>query len=136
MSAEWRLGKVEMVTVGEDGKVREVKVAYRNIDGKIKEKGDIAWRHMTVVRPVRNIVKLFEICGTTLMSEMEYVRKACEEVFKEEEKGGSIHALRMVEEKAKDELTDEWRTEIDFMNAQHFLYVISQNDSEEKIFLL
>lgn len=84
MSAEWRLGKVESVTVGRDKKVREALVAYRNMEESVGGGDKGGWRHMTVLRPVRNIIKLYSIEDTTLMEDMEDVRKVCERVQKEE----------------------------------------------------
>ena len=53
LAADWRLGKVEFVKDGRDGKVREVGVAYKSQDI-----GDNKWKHNVVQRPVRSVVKL------------------------------------------------------------------------------
>ena len=103
MSAEWRLGKVESVITGRDGLVREVMVAYKNMEDI--EKGKEGWRHMVVLRPVRNLVKLFSIEDTTLINDMEEVRKLCEEVIKKELYGN-------------DELTEEATTKVNMVFAE------------------
>jgi hypothetical protein len=74
--ATWRIGKVESVKMGKDNKVREVVVAY-----KIISKEEASWRHNTVVRPVRECVKLFEIDETTLAEELEKVRELAEQIL-------------------------------------------------------
>ena len=75
MSAQWRLGKVEAVHKGRDGLVREADIAY-----KLKDMDDPGeWRHMVVLRPVRNMVKLFTMEDTTLLQDLENVRKLMNE---------------------------------------------------------
>ena len=53
LASDWRLGKVEFVKEGRDGKVREVGIAYKSQD-----LADNKWKHNVVQRPVRNVVKL------------------------------------------------------------------------------
>ena len=86
MSAEWRLGRIESVEVGSDGLVRAARVAYKIVDDDVEivKGGKVAWRHMTVERPIRNMVKLFSIEDTTLIKDMEEVRRLWEEFRKEE----------------------------------------------------
>ena len=71
MSAQWRLGKVEAVHKGRDGLVREADIAYKQ-----KDLDDLdEWRHLVVLRPVRNMVKLFAMEDTTLLQDLGNVQK-------------------------------------------------------------
>ena len=74
LKAEWRLGKVDTVKVGRDGKVREANVAYKIMK-------DDGWTHNVVTRPVREIIKLFEIGDTTFAEEMKAVHKAARDIL-------------------------------------------------------
>ena len=78
MSADWRIGKVEEVKVGQDGLVREVNISYKDTEGD----GPSDWMFRSVDRPVRNIVKLFNIEDTSLMDDINEVHKLCEELLK------------------------------------------------------
>ena len=69
LSADWKVGKVEHVKIGRDGKVREVGIAYKNMD----EDGD--WRHSLVERPVRSVVKLMNIEDTSIIEDMKKVQE-------------------------------------------------------------
>ena len=77
MSATWRIGKVEEVTIGKDGFVREILIAYKDISGN----DSTDWTHRTVSRPVRNVVKLFHVNDTTLMDDIQLVHKLSEEIL-------------------------------------------------------
>ena len=80
MSANWRIGKVEEVKLGQDGYVRQVTVAYK--DTSNDEPAD--WTHRTVERPVRNIVKLFNIEDTTLLEDIQAVFRLSAKKLEEE----------------------------------------------------
>ena len=60
MSVKWVIGKEDGVTIGWDGYVRVITVAYKDTasDGP----GD--WTHRTVERPTKNLVKLFHLEDT------------------------------------------------------------------------
>ena len=77
MKAEWKIGKVESVRLGRDDKVREVNVSH-----KIIKEGLSNWTHSVVTRPVREIIKLFEIKDTTFAEEMKAAHKAAELILK------------------------------------------------------
>ena len=70
MAADWRVGKVEHIKLGRDGKVREVGIGYKimkeNDDG-LNSDYDTAgtWSHNVVERPVRHVVRLMNIEGQT-----------------------------------------------------------------------
>ena len=76
LGSNWKLGKVEDVKVGKDGCVREVRVAY-----KIMNEDTDGWRHATVVRPVRECIKLFELGDTSFMENMEDILKRAEDIL-------------------------------------------------------
>ena len=78
MSADWRFGKVEEVKVGQDGLVREVNISYKDTEGD--DPSD--WMFRSVNRPVRNIVKLFNIEDTCLMDDINEVHKLCKDLLK------------------------------------------------------
>ena len=70
--------------MGQDEKVRETIVSCWNMGDQVEEKSKDNWHHMTVLRPVWNMIKLYSMEDTTLMSDMEMVRKMCEKVMEEE----------------------------------------------------
>ena len=70
MSSSWRVGKVENVTVGKDGFVRHAVISYKDVSSDCSED----WIHRSVERPVRNIIKLFNIEETSLMEDIESAR--------------------------------------------------------------
>ena len=70
MSSSWKVGKVEVVTVGKDGFVRHAVISYKDVSGDCPED----WAHRSVERPVRNIIKLFNIEETSLMEDIEAAR--------------------------------------------------------------
>ena len=70
----WKIGKVESVKVGRDNKVREVHVSYKILK-------DDSWSHNVVKRPVRKIVKLFELKDTSFAEEMQAVQLAAKEIL-------------------------------------------------------
>ena len=74
MKADWRIGKVETVKFGRDDKVREVNVANKTIK-------EDHWTHNVVTRPVRQIIKLFEIGDTTFGEDMNAVHRAAKEIL-------------------------------------------------------
>ena len=68
LKPDWRIGKVDTLKLGRDGKVREVNVAYKIIRGD-------QWTHNVVTRPVRKMIKLFELNDTTFADEMTADRR-------------------------------------------------------------
>ena len=76
LKPDWRIGKIDSVKVGRDDKVREVNVAY-----KVMGLGLDEWTHNVVTRPVRKIIKLFEIKDTTFAEDMLAVQKAAKEIL-------------------------------------------------------
>ena len=73
ISTEWVLGKVEQVKTGRDGQVRECVILY-------KSTGETD-RMIIVERPVREVVKLFNIDDTTLYEEIDRAREICKNVL-------------------------------------------------------
>ena len=69
MSANWRTGKVEKVKVGADGCVRQVTITYTDSSSDNPED----WLLRSVYRPVRNIVRISHIEGTTFMDDLNDV---------------------------------------------------------------
>ena len=80
MSANWRIGKVEEVKLGQDGYVRQVTVAYK--DTTHEDASD--WVHRAVDRPVRNMIKLFHIDDTSLLEDIQAVFKLSAKILEEE----------------------------------------------------
>ena len=78
LSADWKVGKVEYVKIGRDGKVREVGIAFKNMD----EEGD--WRHSLVERPVRSVVKLMNIEDTSIIEDMKKVQEEVKIIMKKQ----------------------------------------------------
>ena len=76
LAADWRLGKVEFVKEGRDGKVREVGIAYKSQD-----LADNKWKHNVVQRPVRNVVKLWNIEDTSFLENMKEVQDLVKEIL-------------------------------------------------------
>ena len=68
---------MESVKVGRDGKVRTVNVAYKIL----KDDAIDSWSHNVVTRPVRNIIKLFELNDTTFDEDMKAVHNAAKEIL-------------------------------------------------------
>lgn len=66
MLSSWKVGKVENVTIGKDGFVRHSVILYNDVSGDYPED----WAHWSVERPVRNIIKLFNIKETSLISNL------------------------------------------------------------------
>ena len=76
MKAEWRIGKIDSIKRGRDEKIREVNVAY-----KIFKEDSDEWRHNVVTRPVRELVKLFEVGDTTFAEDVASVQAAAREIL-------------------------------------------------------
>ena len=77
ISTEWVLGKVELVRMGRDGRGRECIILYKSIGSTD--------RMMTVERPVREVVKLFNIEDTSLFKDIAKAKELAETVLEEEE---------------------------------------------------
>ena len=76
LKADWRLGKVDNIKIGRDGKVREANIAY-----KIFKDGTNDWSHNVVTRPVRELVKLFEVGDTTFAQDMKLVHETARNIL-------------------------------------------------------
>ena len=70
----WKVGKVESVVKGRDHKVRKVVISYKILK-------DDSWAHNTVERPVKKVVKLFELQDTTFAEDMKQVQKLAKEIL-------------------------------------------------------
>ena len=86
LKPDWRVGKVESVKVGRDGKVREINISYR----VMKEDTNL-WSHSVVTRPIRKVIKLFDIKDTTFSEDMLSVQKAVKALL--ESKGEAVTGL-------------------------------------------
>lgn len=145
MSSEWRLGKVESVVRGSDGLVREANIAYKNVDGSIEKKEEINWKHMVVSRPIRNMVKLIDASETTLIKDMEEVKRSCDKVI-EYEAGNESFELARCNVIGADDVQDyeeeggrsNWlnKSERNFDKAHYFLHAVSSKVYDEQVFLL
>ena len=80
MSTDWVLGKVELVRKGRDGLVRECVILYKSIG--------VTDRMLTVERPVREIIKLFNVEDTTLFEDIETTRELAKLILAEEQDPG------------------------------------------------
>ena len=76
LKSDLRVGKVDSVQLSRDGKVRQVNIAYKIF----KEEGN-TWSHNVVTRPVRELVKLYEVGDTTFAQDMALVRKTALEIL-------------------------------------------------------
>ena len=81
MSANWRTGKVEKVKVGADGCVRQVTITYTDSSSDNPED----WLHRSVDRPVRNIVRISHIEGTTFMDDLNDVHNLALKIINPED---------------------------------------------------
>ena len=70
MSSSWKVGKDENVPIGKDGFVTHAVISYKDVSSDCPED----WIHRSVERPVRNIIKLFNIEETSLMEDIEAAR--------------------------------------------------------------
>ena len=75
MSSKWLIGKIESVSESRDGRVRVVKVSYKH-DTTTGER-----KYQEVERPVREIVKLFNIEDTTLLEDIKKVQDAAKQTL-------------------------------------------------------
>merc|ERR1719431_1906181 len=78
LSSDWKIGKVEYVKIGRDGKVREVGIAFKNMD----EEED--WKHSLVERPARSVVKLMNIEDTSIIEDMKKVQEEVKIILKKQ----------------------------------------------------
>ena len=75
LGADWRIGLVEHVKVGRDGVVHEVDVAFKHeLDGTSS----------VVQRPARNLIKLFHLDDTPLMSQIKEIEEFARDLLKED----------------------------------------------------
>ena len=77
MSIEWVLGKVELVRTGRDGLSRECVILYKSIGSTD--------RMITVERPIREVVKLFNIEDTSFFQDIAKARNLAQTVLQEED---------------------------------------------------
>ena len=84
--SSWKVGKVENVTIGKDGFVRHAVVSYKDVSSDCPED----WIHRSVERPVRNIIKLFNIEETSLMEDIEAARNLALRIL---DKGVQSHSV-------------------------------------------
>ena len=85
LTADWKLGKVEYVNIGKDGKVRSVGISHKIMtehDNKIYHE-DLDWKHSVVERPVRAVVKLMNIEDTSLLENMKQVQDLVKKILEE-----------------------------------------------------
>ena len=83
LAADWRMGKVEYVNIGRDGRVRSVGISYKIMVEK-EEKvfhEDFEWRHAVVERPARAIIKLVNIEDTSLMENIAKIQELVKEIL-------------------------------------------------------
>ena len=83
LSADWRLGIVEYVNTGRDGKVRSVGVSYKIMvedDSKLYHE-DFEWKSSVVERPARAVVKLMNIEDTSILEDMNKVKDLVKEIL-------------------------------------------------------
>ena len=76
-ASNWKIGKVDSVDVGRDGLVRGVYISYKAVDV-----GKEDARHTVIQRPVKQVVKLFHINDTTLLSDITKVKQITEKIIK------------------------------------------------------
>ena len=67
------------VKVGEDGLVREAEISYRDVSSD--EPAD--WITRTMKRPVRNMVKLFQLVDTSMMDDIKDVHECVKKILDE-----------------------------------------------------
>ena len=82
LSTEWVLGKVEQVRESRDGLVRECVILY-------KSTGETD-RMITVERPSREVVKLFNVEDSGLFEDMDNARKMSKEILQENFESAAI----------------------------------------------
>ena len=83
LAADWKLGKVEYVNVGRDGKVRSVGISHKIMiehDNKVYHE-DLDWKHSVVERPVRAVVKLMNIEDTSLLENITQVQDLVKKIL-------------------------------------------------------
>ena len=73
MSIEWVLGKVEAVRTGRDGLARECVILY-------KSTGETD-RMQIVERPIREVVRLFDVGDTNLLQDIDSAREIAKDVL-------------------------------------------------------
>ena len=72
---------MEGVKTGTDGYIFEVIISYKDTSDDSTQD----WFHRTVERPVRNVIKLFNIDDTSLLDEITQVYQMAEEYLKSDE---------------------------------------------------
>ena len=86
LAQDWRMGKVERVIKSRDGKIREAEIAY-----KCQDLDDNTWRHSTVERPVRSIVKLWNLEDTSILENLRSVQAMSKEILNVSDAFSSAH---------------------------------------------
>ena len=110
LKAEWRLGKVDNVKLGRDGKIREANIAYKIL----KENSD-TWTHNVVTRPARELVKLYEIGDTTFSEDMAAVCKAARSILMDR---GALEDQRQADDAVVQPVQQSLVAHSPFLNCQ------------------
>ena len=76
MAPDWKLGKVEEVNAGRDGLVRGATIAYKNV-----QEGQDDRKLMVVKRPIRQIVKLFNVDDTSLIGDLIQTKQLVKKIL-------------------------------------------------------
>ena len=85
IAVHWVLGKIDSIRISRDGLTRDCIIIYKSID----ETDSM----LTVQRPTREVVKLFNVEDTSLYEDIENARRIAEEIIKER------FAIRKIPEK-------------------------------------
>ena len=75
IAVQWVLGKVDSIRISRDGLTRDCIIIYKSI-GETDSM-------LTVQRPTREVVKLFNVEDTSLYEDIENARRIAEEIIKE-----------------------------------------------------
>ena len=86
LAQDWRMGKVERIIKSRDGKIREAEIAC-----KCQDLEDNTWRHSTVERPVRSIVKLWNLEDTSILDNLRSVEAMSKEILNISDAPSSAH---------------------------------------------
>ena len=95
---------------------------------------------MVVLRPIRNMVKLFAAEETTLMQDLMEVNRMCEQIMMEESMGedtATEHNINTIRKEVRENINlQEWEQEDQFCGAFYALHFTLAEENEEKMFLL
>ena len=118
MSPDWRIGKVEFIKLSRDKKVREVGISYKSQDV-----GENNWKHNVVERPVRSVVKLWNIEDTDILETMKKVKDLVKEILS----GKDLDSNVIVNDSLYtiDDYTDDLQKE-EISSATHYHSLLSK----------